>query len=419
VALALVGVGTVRGATWLFLLCVPAALLAWLLAAAGGRSLRGILLGALSSPIASVRALPWAARGIRRTPGGSGGSAGRTAAAVVVTLALLVVFGALLARADVAFANLVDVVLPTIDRAVVMRWVLSAVVVGGATLAACFLALAPPAFDGGERAGRRLRRVEWALPVGGLVALFAVFVTVQATVLFGGGRHVLRTSGLTYAEYARSGFWQLLTVTALTLMVIAGAAGFASRESRLDWAWLRVLLGSLAVLSLVIVASALSRMWAYEQAYGFTRLRLLVSAFELFLGMVFLLVLAAGVRRRASWLPSFVVLVGLLTLLGVAALNPDRFIADQNISRYERTRIVDTEYLASLSADAVPALDRLPEPMRTCVLIDIHDALSRMPDSWREWNAGRAEARRILAGDRAPSPEARADCSQRRGSGRF
>ena len=58
------------------------------------------------------------------------------------------------------------------------------------------------------------------MPLGVLDALFLAFVAVQATVLFGGHAHVLETEGLTYAEYARQGFWQLLWVSALTLLVL-------------------------------------------------------------------------------------------------------------------------------------------------------------------------------------------------------
>ena len=62
------------------------------------------------------------------------------------------------------------------------------------------------------RALRRLSRAEWVIPLALLDALFLAFVIVQLAVLFGGHDRVLRTTGLTYAEYARSGFWQLLAV---------------------------------------------------------------------------------------------------------------------------------------------------------------------------------------------------------------
>jgi MFS family permease len=405
-ALALMAVGALRAAEWLFVLCVLSAAVAGAMALAGGRSLRGLFLGAMAIPIAVIRALPWTTRGLQAARGGSGSSVVRTAAAALVGLALLVVFGALFAGADAAFADVLDDVLPTIDAAAIVRWPFLFTVVGLGTLAACFLALAPPTFDAGAAPRRSLRRIEWALPVGLLVALFAGFVAVQVTVLFGGRDHVLRTAGLTYAEYARSGFGQLLVVTMLTLVVITVVAAKASRQSPADRIWLRALLGGLAALALVVVASALSRMWAYEHAYGFTQLRLLVSAFELWLGVVFLLVIVAGATggmsaepgRFAAWLPGAVVGTGIAALIALAALNPDRFIADQNVTRYEETGRIDLEYLSSISADAVPALYRLPAELHPCVLDHIaRDLTADGPDSWNEWNLGRAEARRLLA----------------------
>jgi len=393
-ALALLAVGTMRAAGWLFVWCVLGALIAGTQAVGGGRSVLSMVVNAFGFPLAAARALPWSIGGVASAKDRSGRTVVRTAAAVAVGIALLVVFGALLAGADAAFEAVLSNVLPTVDGVTVFRWIVLFGLVAPGTLAACFLAAAPPNFDTESRRRFALRRIEWALPVGLVVALFAVFVAVQATVLFGGRDHVLRTANLTYAEYARSGFWQLLVVTALTLVVLAVAARVAARETAADRIWLRVLLGALAGLTLVIVASAMSRMWAYEQAYGFTRLRLLVSACELWLGVLFVLVLAAGVTLKAPWLPRAVVATGLLTLLGLAALNPDRFIAERNIAR---SAPLDIAYLSGLSADAAPALDRLPEPQRSCALRHIVEAnQQRGADSWWQWNLGRWQADELL-----------------------
>jgi hypothetical protein len=410
--LALVAVGAVRAAPWLLALCLPTAMLTGAFAVAGGRTMRGLFLGVMSVPIAAVRSLPWGWRTGNALRGRARGNSLRTAAAALIGFVLLIVFGALLAGADAAFARILDDILPTVDAGAVTRWIFSFIVVGAGTLAACYLALAPPAFDGTSTRRRGVRRIEWALPVGALVLLFAGFVAVQATVLFGGRDYVLRTAGLTAAEYARSGFWQLLIVTVLTLGVLAVAAHLASRETVADRIWLRALLGALSALTLVIVASALSRMWAYEQAYGFTRLRLLVGVCEIWLGVVFLLVMAAGVRLRArsTWLPSAVIGTAVAALLGIAVLNPDRYIAEQNVIRFNDTSYIDLYYLRDLSADAVPALDRLPEPYRSCALDDNYQELtgSQAFQEWRYWNLGRAQARSVLADFESPYGSERA-----------
>ncbi|CAN5694417.1 hypothetical protein BH18ACT13_BH18ACT13_11700 [soil metagenome] len=100
--------------------------------------------------------------------------------------------------------------------------------------------------------------------------LFLVFVVVQVTVLFGGHDHVLETAGLAYAEYARQGFWQLIVAAVLTLAVIAAAARVAQPHHAAEKTLLRALLGTLCVLTIVIVASALHRLDLYEEAFGLT-----------------------------------------------------------------------------------------------------------------------------------------------------
>jgi hypothetical protein len=238
---------------------------------------------------------------------------------------------------------------------------------------------------------RPVRRAEWLVPLAALNLLFTAFVLVQATALFGGAQLVLNTAGLTYAQYARSGFWQLLVVTGLTLLVLAVAVRYAPRADRTDRVVVRSLLGMLAVLTLVIVASALYRMAVYAQAYGLTRLRVSVFACEVWLGVVFVMVLVAGVRLRARWLPRAVVATGVLTLLALAAIDPDRTIASYNLSRDR----VDTAYLSTLSADATPVLDK-STAHRDCLVSQVYHDIDRQTDRWYEWNLARASARRIL-----------------------
>ncbi|MFI9010065.1 DUF4153 domain-containing protein [Actinosynnema sp. NPDC053489] len=384
-SVALFGVGAVVAAGWLFALCAAAGCAAASLAVAGGRTARGLLVGAGAVPVAAVRAVPWLARGVRRA-----GTPPLTRP-VLVTAGLLLVFVPLLAGADAAFADLLGSLAP--DEPSGQPVVLFAVVGLGA-VGAAHLRVSPVDADEPSDLPRTVARRDWALPVGALVLLFTAFVVVQVDTLFAGDEHVLVTPDLTYADYARSGFWQLLAVTVLTLGVIAVVARFAHLDSPADRRWLRGLLGALSGLTLVIVASALARMWLYQQAYGFTVARVAVAGCELWLGAVYLLVLAAGVRLRAGWLARAVVGTGFAALVGLAALNPDRFAAERNVERYEATGKIDVWYLARLSDDAVPALAGLPPELRDCAL----EFRRVEPDDWRSWNLGRQRAREALAG---------------------
>jgi hypothetical protein len=96
-------------------------------------------------------------------------------------------------------------------------------------------------------------------------------------------------------------------------------------------------------------------------------------------------------------------------LLGLAVLDPEGYAASRNAVRYEQTGKIDAWYLRALSADATPALTKLPDPVRACTLSWIAADLAE-PDPWYAWNLGRSRARNALA---RLGPEAvgdRADC---------
>lgn len=401
---ALLGVGTLRAAPWLFTLCVLTAITTAALALTSGRSMRALLMAVLMFLGAPFRALPWVTRGLAaiRRRRGAGASGMRVAATVIISAFLLVLFGALFASADATFARVLAALVPETDGLSTFRRIFVFVVAGGVLGGAAYLRATPPnlsTVDVGTT--RRVNRWEWVVPLGLLALLFLAFVAVQLTVLFGGSKHVLDTDGLTYAEYARGGFWQLLIVTGLTLAVLGVAARWAPRDTPADRLLIRAIMGALAVLTLIIVASALHRMTVYADTYGLTRLRLLVFLCEAWLGVVFVLVLLAGIKLRAAWLPRVAVAVGVLTLLGLAAANPDAMIAQSGVARYERTGRIDTEYLRGLSPDAVPELNRLDRKMRDCTVFVIQGRLGYDDESWTGWSYGESRARRILATDPA------------------
>ncbi|WP_431874301.1 DUF4153 domain-containing protein [Micromonospora marina] len=393
-ALALIAVPAFRNAWWLVTFCVLGALGCATLAIVGGRLVRSILFGLVATPFAALRGLPWVRRHITASP--QEATVRKVTVSVVATVVVLVVFGSLLASADAAFSEALGSLVPEINIGTVSGWLFLAVVGGLIAVAALYTLAAPPDLSTVDRAGeRRLGLLEWAPAIGALTLLFAGFVVVQFTTLFGGQRHVQRVAGLSYAEYARSGFWQLLFVTLLTVAVLGGVSRWARRERPAERILLRVLLGLISALSVVIVASALSRMWTYQKVYSFTGERIFVMAFELLLGTVFLMIIAAGVKWRGRWIPGTTLALAVGMLLGLAVLNPEAYVARRNTLRYEQTGKIDAWYLRALSADATPALAKLPDPVRRCTLSWIADDLAE-PDPWYAWNLGRQRARKAL-----------------------
>jgi hypothetical protein len=229
-----------------------------------------------------------------------------------------------------------------------------------------------------------------------------LFLAAQAAAVFGGHDYVRRATGLTYASYVHQGFAQLTLATLLTLLVVWAAARKAGDTSPDRW-WLRGSLGALCVMTLVVVVSALHRMELYQQAYGFSRARLLVDAFEGWLGLVVVAVLVAGLALRGGWLPRAALLSGAAVLLGLAVANPDAWIARHNLDRLATTGKVDWTYLERLSADATPTLARRAPEVFGC---SGAGAAVADPDPWTGWNLSRRHAREVLASLHVPDDTA-------------
>jgi hypothetical protein len=380
-ALSLTAFAAVRDAGWVVALDLAAA---WLL---GSVAVAGPTLAAAVAPLLRLREVATLAPPV---PRGSAPVLRGAALGGVVVLP----FGALFWSADAAFAELGrGVPLPALEsvpgRAIAFCVVLAAC--AGLVLAAR-RPLRPPTVS----VRRGLTPWEWALPLALLAVLFAVFVAVQIAVLFGGHEHVLRTAGLTYAEYARQGFWQLLAVAGLTLTVVGGAAVFAAKPHRAHRLLLRVLLGILCALTIVVLVSALRRLWLYEEAYGLTRLRLLAEAIAVWLGAFFALLLAAGLVARLRRRLAPVTIAGTaVALLAFSLLDPDGLIAERNVERWRDTGRLDLDYLRTLSADAAPELASLPPSLRGFALEPQRTALAE-DEPWSSFNLSRSRARDLL-----------------------
>ncbi|WP_236711178.1 DUF4173 domain-containing protein [Streptomyces sp. 150FB] len=395
--LALLVVPALRDAGLPTFLALVSALALGSLALHGSRTWPGILFGPPGLFWAISRGVRWGWRGLRERAEGSRGRWMPVIRTVVVAAVLLIVFGALFASADAAFSDLIGELSPDVSVSD-GPWRFLLFVLGLlAALTAAHTAAAPPRWDRATvKEGRPRARMEWALPLIILNLLFAAFIAVQLAVLFGGYDKILRETGLTYSEYARQGFWQLLWVTLLVILVVALARRWAPRDGARDRTLVRVVLGVLCALTLVVVVSTLRRMDLYVDAYGLTRLRVSVAAMEIWLGVVIVLILVAG-AVGGRWLPRAVAASAGAAVLAFGLLSPDALVAERNQQRYEASGKLDLVYLQELSADAVPALDRLPEPARSCALAGISRHLGGAADPWYATSWSESRARDILA----------------------
>lgn len=245
--------------------------------------------------------------------------------------------------------------------------------------------------------------VEVGIALGLLDLLFFSFVMVQLRYFFGGAALVEATTGLTYAEYARRGFFELVGVAALALPLLLAAHWITQRKGNPAHERIfRVLAGAMLALLVVIMVSALARMRLYQSEYGLTELRLYTTAFMGWLAAVFVWFALTVLRGQRKRFACGALVAGFLILGALHVINPDALIVRTNAAHARQSgRAFDAGYVSWLSADAVPALlEELPalSPEQRCVVAA--NVLTRWSPAnaradWRSWSWSRAAARRV------------------------
>jgi len=356
---------------------------------------------------------------------------------ILVAAPIVAVFALLFASADAVFARIAGDLFawrPNLDladaveRAViigVVAWCWAGLLVFAAghlpELVGTDAVFGPPAAPGpppppgrptfaGQGRSFRLGGVEAATVIVVVDILFAAFVALQVAYLFG-GLDTLAATGMTYANYARRGFFELLAVVALAVALVVALDLAVARRSRAQLGASLVLLA----LTTVVLVSAFVRLRLYQEAYGWTELRFVIVVSIGWLAAVLATVAALLLVRRAAWTLHA---LGILLLVALGVMNvigPQAFVAERNLERAIDPSLVpaggrtglDVPYLSSLGDEAVPAvvdaIDRLPDPtdrVRLSRFLRGREAdLSTNPEllGWPAWNVSRERARQALA----------------------
>lgn len=178
------------------------------------------------------------------------------------------------------------------------------------------------------------------------------------------------------SDYARRGFFEMCAIAAINLVLLF-VTMLVVRKNEGRFPLLTKLLGGfLSVFTLLLIATALSKMILYIDGFGLTRLRVLTSVFMVFLALVFL---AVTLRLFARKFPYMKVAVLSFCLLGLALsfCDIDTTIARYNVEAYQTKRLetVDVETLAELSDGAVPYLVELTKDADPEVARQAHNEL--------------------------------------------
>lgn len=230
--------------------------------------------------------------------------------------------------------------------------------------------------------------------------IYLLFVFIQFAYLFCGADYNL-PAHFTFSEYARGGFFELVVVTLINFGILSVCLGFTKTGGRVVVNTIRILYSLLVGCTVVMLLSAYYRMLLYEEAYGFTYLRVLTQSFMVFLLVLFVIMLLKIWNDRILLAKPYII-ASLAAFVIVNYMNIDAVIAGNNVDRYYLTGKVDTGYLAALSYDAVPEIaklagcgdEKLAGQVRK-ILQDKKKELGRN-DAWQSFNISKYTAQKIL-----------------------
>lgn len=274
---------------------------------------------------------------------------------LVVAIPLFIIVLLLLTSADIVFKNMADEILSgfKFNNIVLTVWLVFFMFVAayGILVLLCKRPIKEDIKD--KRTGEPLI----AIPVATILSLlYIVFSGVQILYLFMGNMEL--PAGYTYAEYAREGFFQLLAVGILNLiLVLVGLCYFRPNKA------LKVILTVMSACTYVMLASSAMRMIIYIQYYYLTFLRILVLWSLVVLFIIFTGVIIYIYKEDFPLFRYSMVVVTVL-YLGLSFSHPDYWIAKVNVAGSEENRsefflgstYYDYNFLSKLSADAAPVL---------------------------------------------------------------
>jgi hypothetical protein len=301
--------------------------------------------------------------------------AAAVARGLMIAAPFILVFGALFMSADAVFAGLVlnivridfELIASHVMLFGVSAWLATGYLRGfltGTELPPVRVLMQDDALLARVPKRPTLSITEVATALAAIDLLFLVFVIVQFRYLFGGDALVQITPDLTYAEYARRGFFELVFAVVLVVPVLLAADWLLARDGRRDDVLFRVLAGVQIALVLAITASAFQRLRLYHASYGLTESRFYAMVLLIWIGAMLLWFAATVLRGRRDSFAFGALASGLATVAVLFVINPDAIVARTNVARMASEDApvrFDVAYATRLSGDAVPVLiDALP-----------------------------------------------------------
>lgn len=315
----------------------------------------------LSPPLTSVNNIPWALASLLSGEGERRKTAGGILLGVLLAVPCLFVIVPLLMSSDVAFESMVSAMFDNlfIDALKIVLGLIISIPV----ITYLFTLSKDTQFEEKDSEFKGIQNAVLISFLSVLSVCYIAYLFSQFAYFFDAFRGILPNGySFTVAEYARRGFFEMTAIVAINLAVIFACLLLAKKSEGKICIALRAICTFIGVFTLIIIATALSKMVLYINSFGMTVLRITTSAFMVFLAVVFASVMLRIFIPHIRVLRTALVTAGLvLTILGCANVN--NMVASYNYNAYKNGALkdIDIQTIYELGEEGVPYLIKLAD----------------------------------------------------------
>ena len=233
-----------------------------------------------------------------------------------------------------------------------------------------------------------------------LNVIYLIFSFVQITNLF---MNTSSNPNFDYSSYARQGFFQLMIVSFINLVILIIANINKTEKTKNQEIYNKVMSLLTMLFTVIIIVSAFYRMNLYQETYGYTYLRIFVDFILITESLISIPIIIKLLGKKIDVLKSGIIITSLMFVI-LNFINIDNFIAEKNIDRYFKdpeNSNFDMSYLCKLGTDAVPQMARLLKAqdqyiVKTTKKYFINQAQTLGNMNWQEYNISKEKAKEII-----------------------
>ncbi len=264
--------------------------------------------------------------------------------ALCITIPIVIVIVAILASADSVFNNMIFNILNVFTN-IFSSIDFSGFIIRLILIICIFIYLSSffynitkyeeePVLENYTNESKKIESMTLKMVLTALNIVYLIFCIIQINSLF------MQKTNINYADYARQGFFQLMIVSIINLIVILIAKKYGEENNK----YINFMEILMIIFTLIIIVSSAVRMYFYEQAYGYTLLRLLVYCVLLTEAILLIPTILYILNKHRNLIKTYFTII-VVMYIGMNIINFDAIIANRNINRYIETGKIDLEYL--------------------------------------------------------------------------